>query len=627
MAHLVRSLLRALDVLLRYNSIPMMSPVTRDPTKAKWGLCSTRSSRPEEAVNAEVDKEEAALGFFHPTFIRSFCPALFDCAGATKTQTNGENKTPTNAAAFMAALQKLDKAEPLACDAYYDLRPLLSPEEKVEIFRARDKRHLAFDLVQTVAAVEVAKRPLIMAVYVARGRPDKWQPWTKADHRRIVTTGVWVCPNPKNASNEQFWEARRTVGLVENIIEEDAGACGSPLRTAEASVYWYNNIDTEQCDGEEEGSARTGDSERSVQAKRKARLAEDSYTEHPSQLHVMNTHLGKAGGLNFGLEALMRTAGIVHPTPQSPMMFGIIDARHACDARFWLHVLPCFYMLRGDSDENVSFDPEICLCQLPHSYIGMEYGTDKLDMRNDFLFSGMALIRDRSYGMTSCGTGGIWAITSAEGAGEYFFGRTMIEDTSSTHLRFFEGKRSIYLPPMRGKPDQQLMRAVPKVSANYLEALERWDTGAIQILMSLSLPAPGFWLVMLFMVTMCTAVLLPAFTTIAIEDMFFLWTRQEDLVNRVVMEHLEDEFIIDSCLMGTSVIIFGVVFGSAFVMSFFSPALLNRMLRYLVRAVPAMRRGVCSCQIAQHSCTRACAQRALGCWPHLRSPLLSHRVM
>ena len=71
-------------------------------------------------------------------------------------------------------------------------------------------------------------------------------------------------------------------------------------------------------------------------------------------------------------------------------------------------------------------------------------------MRNDFLFSGMALVRDKCYGMTSCGTGGIWAITTPEGAGEYFDGMTMIEDTASTHAQFYQGKRSVYLPPKRG---------------------------------------------------------------------------------------------------------------------------------------------------------------------------------
>ena len=52
---------------------------------------------------------------------------------------------------------------------------------------------------------------------------------------------------------------------------------------------------------------------------------------------MLNTHLGKAGGLNFGLESLMKL-GIAPPSETFPMMFGIIDARHACDGRFWTQV-------------------------------------------------------------------------------------------------------------------------------------------------------------------------------------------------------------------------------------------------------------------------------------------------
>lgn len=42
-----------------------------------------------------------------------------------------------------------------------------------------------------------------------------------------------------------------------------------------------------------------------------------------------------------------------------------VDARHACDNRWWLSVLPTFHLLTGNSDEHVTFDPEIVLCQVP----------------------------------------------------------------------------------------------------------------------------------------------------------------------------------------------------------------------------------------------------------------------
>ena len=84
------------------------------------------------------------------------------------------------------------------------------------------------------------------------------------------------------------------------------------------------------------------------------------------------------------------------------MFFGIIDARHSCDSRFWEHVLPAFYLLNGDADERVSFDPEICLVQLPHSYIGTKADTDPLDIRNDFLFSGSTSIAANARDACDC---------------------------------------------------------------------------------------------------------------------------------------------------------------------------------------------------------------------------------
>jgi len=507
--------------------------------------------------NIERDENSVPINFFHPTFISQFGPTLFGVGkGVFEAQLNGENNTPLNAAAFVTCLKEMvkNKADPLSSDGYYDMRPLLSPIEKVLLIDATQRRHYAFDHVETVAAVEVKGRPTIMAIYLARGRPDKWQPWTKSDHRRKVKRGVWVCHKPSEDDNASFWRSRRKVGLVENFVSS-----GSITDWREfANVYWYSAPD-------ESGH----------------RVDEGSYKVDVSDLQVLNTHLGKAGGLNFGLEALMRTEGVFHPSETFPMMFGIIDARHSCDSRFWTEVLPAFYLLRGDSDEFVSFDPEIVLCQIPHSYIGTKADTDRLDMRNDFLFSGMAIIRDRSYGMTSCGTGGIWSITSPRGAGSYFYGRTMIEDTSTSHLKFFEGKRSIYLPPKRGT-DDQLMRATPKVSANYLEALERWDTGAVQIFLSMSIWSPSFWLVLSFMVMLCIAVMLPMFTKYGVEDLIFMWTGQEDRIMPVVRNVLGDRYILDTILLAFSAIVLFTIFGTCLVLSFLSPRLLNNLLRYLI---------------------------------------------
>ena len=57
------------------------------------------------------------------------------------------------------------------------------------------------------------------------------------------------------------------------------------------------------------------------------------------------------------------------------------------------------------------------LVQIAHAYLGMEHKSDVLDMRNDFLFTGRAVIRNQCYGMTSCGTGGCWALTTGRKLG------------------------------------------------------------------------------------------------------------------------------------------------------------------------------------------------------------------
>ena len=52
------------------------------------------------------------------------------------------------------------------------------------------------------------------------------------------------------------------------------------------------------------------------------------------------------------------------------MLFGIVDARHACDQRFWVHVLPPFFFT--DEYSRVMFQRDICLVQLAHNYLGMK---------------------------------------------------------------------------------------------------------------------------------------------------------------------------------------------------------------------------------------------------------------
>jgi len=355
---------------------------------------------------------------------------------------------------------------------------------------------------------------------------------------------------PARATPDEFWAARREVGIVENL---------DPGFFEYAQVYYYASSSDANMRAADPGSK----------------------SEKKRDIQVYNQHLGKAGGLNFGLEAIFKIKGVRLPTTKHPLMFGIIDARHSCDGRFWCEVLPAFFLLTGDSDEHVVFDPDICLCQLPHSYIGTAFETDKLDMRNDFLFSGMGIVRDRSYGMTSCGTGGIWSVTTHEDANKFFYGRCMIEDTSTTHCKFMQGKCSVYLPTKRGTNDQ-LMRAIPKVSANYLEALERWDTGAIQILISLSMPSPSFWLVLLYMVSLTTCVLLPTFTHFSAHDALYYFFSGAGRNDPVLQADLDQNLALDIIMLLVSAIFFATTFAVLIFLSITAPRKLNYLLRYLI---------------------------------------------
>merc|ERR1719230_2485283 len=109
----------------------------------------------------------------------------------------------------------------------------------------------------------------------------------------------------------------------------------------------------------------------------------------------------------------------------------------------------------------------------------------------------------------------------------------MIEDTSSSHDKFLLGKRSVYIPPTRGT-NKQLMRAVPKVSANYLDALERWDTGAVQCFIAQAVTAKWFYVTYFCNLLLLFAVLGPTFLTDNIEM---------GIIIQSPMEHFKDAFI------------------------------------------------------------------------------------
>ena len=143
----------------------------------------------------------------------------------------------------------------------------------------------------------------------------------------------------------------------------------------------------------------------------------------------------------------------------------------------------------------------------------------------------------------------------------------MIEDTTSTHKYFLQGFYSTYLPPLFAS--KQLMRAVPKIGANYVDALERWDTGAIQSLLTQGLPRVWFWVTLTCLLLVGGAVMAPAFT--AGVDLLAVWRRPWDA-----------EHIVSTCLILYSAGIFSILITTVLTMAFFARPALNWCLRFLV---------------------------------------------
>jgi len=496
-----------------------------------------------KAANKAEGAAPAPPSFFDPDFISQF-GGLCSCSGGVFKEMEMGVKQPLDAGALVALLRDLksEKADPLNSFAFRGISSTLPPKTVASLQLAVHKRWLAYDHVVPV----VREAGLVVAIYVARGRPDMWKPETKKDHRRKILPGVWVSRQPVDSSDEEFWAARRAIGLVHGITPARSSISGRD----EVLAHFF---------ADERAALRGGDKDERAPLEGVGR-------QKISELKVLNQHLGKAGGLNFGIEAILHSKIVPAPSKTHPYVFGIVDARHSSDSRWWKLILPQFFELK-EIDDQVAFDPARVLCQVPHSYIGATQRTDKLDVSNNFFFSGMALFRDRSCGMTSCGTGGVWTITSSENLGDYFFGRTMIEDTTSTHKYFLRGFQSRYLPPLRGQP--QLMRAVPKVSANYLEALERWDTGAVQSLLTQGVPACWFWFTLLFFVGFFAAITAP------------VWTFTYDPLI-VIADPWSARHIFPSVLYIYSFLFFVIVFGGIFYLALMKDQRLNWLLRFVI---------------------------------------------
>ena len=106
------------------------------------------------------------------------------------------------------------------------------------------------------------------------------------------------------------------------------------------------------------------------------------------------------------------------------------------------------------------------------------------------------------------GTGVTYAITTCKELDQFFCGEVIIEDTSSSHEFFLDGKRAIYLPP-KANLRRQYSLGIAKPDENYIEGLERWHIGAVQILVTQGLTRGWFYIVLLVQLGFLIAATVP----------------------------------------------------------------------------------------------------------------------
>ena len=263
--------------------------------------------------------------FFSPEFISTFGHLL-----GVEYKDSVHDGEPVHFGAYLACMMKLDPKDPLRCTAFTKLAPALAHSELTHLLDATKRRWLAYDHVQIVGG----RHGKCKAMYVARGRPDAWKPETKRDHRRVLMPGCWACRVPEDDSDEQFWASRREIALIHGVTASHAVA------------HFYTDLQMAHTDMPS------------------AQVAEGVDRKRIGKLRVLNTHLGKAGGLNFGIEAILHSDIVPKPSPTHPMIFAIVDARHSSDSRWWNHILPSFFEVHIIED-RVMFNPEIVLCQVP----------------------------------------------------------------------------------------------------------------------------------------------------------------------------------------------------------------------------------------------------------------------
>jgi hypothetical protein len=228
----------------------------------------------------------------------------------------------------------------------------------------------------------------VRAIYAARGNPSKWLAWTKANHRREMQAGTWISRIPgaapadvpaddAPAANNSIQGARTVPSPITSTSSDSQhhlnkrsswssrGPGGGISCAEEAEQFWANRETVGLLhDVHQDGSARVRFYEKpqlpdkhsppEMEAAPDLRELQEIPAAELQKHDLLNTHLGKAGGLNFGLQAVVYTLNAEaafkarphdkFPSRTRPLFFGIIDARHTSSEQFWQKVMPCFFV-------------------------------------------------------------------------------------------------------------------------------------------------------------------------------------------------------------------------------------------------------------------------------------------
>lgn len=200
------------------------------------------------------------------------------------------------------------------------------------------------------------------------------------------------------------------------------------------------------------------------------------------KVSLLEQNRGKAGALNVSLQYLKTKAAEwcydnQFDENKIQVFMGIVDARHmlAEPDIFWNDSLPFFSGLKsGHASKDFNGDSttgrQLCInVQFPQFFSNVSRD-DFLDNKNSAYYTIWQTLRDSAKATTSSGTNAIWDVTNPN---FQFATTSRIEDTG-TSQKYLAKHVSVHLPCF-------VSYGVAKQTGDYIEAVYRWSTGAVEL--------------------------------------------------------------------------------------------------------------------------------------------------